>query len=156
MGSSLRVPQHYLCQLSELCNKAPPFTSTAVDFAGPVYIRNQGASTSNKVWICLFTCCVTRAVHLELVLDLPAVTFVRCLKRFTARRGLPQRILSDNAKTFKATVKEIATMLKEEDVKNYLSHVGIKWTFNLEKAPWWGGIFERLIMSTKRCLRKMI
>ena len=134
-------------------NEAPPFTSAAVDFAGPVYIRNQGVSTSNKVWICLFTCCVTRAVHLELVLDLSAVTFVRCLKRFTARRGLPQRILSDNAKTFKATAKAIATMLKEEDVKNYLSHVGIKWTFNLEKAAWW---VERLIKSTKRCLRKMI
>ena len=81
---------------------------------------------------------------------------MRCLKRFTARRGLPQRFLSDNAKTFKAAAKAIATMLKEEDVKNYLSQVGIKWTFNLEKAPWWGGIFERLIKSTKRCLRKMI
>lgn len=27
---------------------------------------------------------------------------------------------------------------------------------NLEKAPWWGGLFERLVKSTKRCLRKMI
>ena len=47
-------------------------------------------------------------------------------------------------------------MLKDQDVKKYLSHVGVEWTFNLEKAPWWGGIFERLIKSTKRCLRKMI
>uniref|UniRef100_A0A1X7VL03 DUF5641 domain-containing protein n=1 Tax=Amphimedon queenslandica TaxID=400682 RepID=A0A1X7VL03_AMPQE len=27
---------------------------------------------------------------------------------------------------------------------------------NVEKAPWWGGIFERMIGSTKKCLRKMI
>ena len=47
-------------------------------------------------------------------------------------------------------------MLNDQDVKNYLSHVGVEWTFNLEKAPWWGGIFERLIKSTKRCLRKLI
>ena len=123
-------------------NEAPPFTSTAVNFAGPVCIRNQGVSTSNKVWIYLFTCCVTRAVHLELILTLSAVTFVR----FTARRGLPQTLLSDNAK---ATAKAIATMLKEEDLKNYLSHFRIKWTFNLETAHWWGGIFERLIKSAK-------
>ena len=28
--------------------------------------------------------------------------------------------------------------------------------FNLPKAPWWGGIFEWLIQSTKICLRKII
>lgn len=137
-------------------NEAPPFTNTAVDFAGPLYIRNKGVSDSNKVWLCLFTCCVTRAVHLELVLDLSTVTFVRCLKRFCARRGLPKKFLSDNAKTFKATAKTIDVMLKDEYVKNYLSHVGIEWSFNLEKAPWWGGVFERLIKSAKRCLRKVV
>ena len=129
-------------------NEAPPYTNA-------VYTKNKGVSNSNKIWICLFTCCVTRAVHLELVLDLSAVTFIQCLKRFSARRGLTRRILSDNAKTFKATAKAIDTMLKDQDVKKYLSHIGVKWTFNLEKAPWWGGVFERLIKSTKRCLRKM-
>ena len=51
-------------------NEAPPFSNSAVDFAGPLYVRSRRVSESNKVWICLFTCCVTRAVHLELVLDL--------------------------------------------------------------------------------------
>jgi len=27
---------------------------------------------------------------------------------------------------------------------------------NLEKAPWWGGVFERMVKSTKRCLRKIV
>ena len=137
-------------------NEAPPFSNSAVDFAGPLYVRNWGVSKSNKVWICLFTCCVTQAVHLELVLDLSAVTFIQCLKRFAARRGLPWKIGSDNAKMFKATAKAIDSMLKDRDVQNYLCHVGFEWVFNLEKAPWWGGIFERLIKSTKRCLRKLI
>ena len=30
------------------------------------------------------------------------------------------------------------------------------WNFNLEKAPWWGGVFERLVKSAKYCLRKII
>ena len=25
----------------------------------------------------------------------------------------------------------------------------MQWTFNLEKAPWWGGVFERLVKSVK-------
>ena len=105
-------------------NEAPPFSNSAVDFAGPLYVRSRRVSESNR--ICLFTCCVTRAVHLELVLDLSAVTFIRCLKRFAARRGLPWRIVSDNAKTFKATAKAIDSMLNNQDVQNYLSNVGVE------------------------------
>jgi hypothetical protein len=129
---------------------------TAVDFAGPLYIKNKGDSSSTKVWICLFTCCVTRAIHLELVADLTTTTFLRCLKRFSARRGLPRRILSDNAKTFKTAARLIKTIFSDKEVKDYLLHAGVEWKFNLEKAPWWGGLFERMIKSTKRCLRKVV
>ena len=34
--------------------------------------------------------------------------------------------------------------------------VGVEWMFNLEKAPWWGGVFERMVKSMKRCLQKTI
>ena len=44
--------------------EAPPFEITGVDFAGPMYSKNQG-----KCYIALFTCAVTRAIHLELVTD---------------------------------------------------------------------------------------
>ena len=54
-------------------------------------------------------------------------------------------MLSDNAKTFKSRL-----------VKRFNAKRGIKWRFNLARAPWWGGIFERLVRSTKRCLRKAI
>ena len=137
-------------------NEAPPFVHTAIDFAGPMYLKSTGNLSSNKVWICLFTCCVTRAIHLELVPDMTTQTFIRCLKRFSARRGLPRRIISDNAKTFKAAARLITTICNHKEVKDYLSHVGAEWAFNLEKAPWWGGLFERMVKSTKRCLRKMV
>jgi hypothetical protein len=83
-------------------------------------------------------------------------TFIRSLKRFCARRGLPHKFLSDNGKTFKAAAKTIEAIATHQDVKRYLSKVRVEWCFNLEKAPWWGGVFERLIKSTKRCLRKMV
>lgn len=33
--------------------------------------------------------------------------------------------------------------------------MSINWRFNIECAPWWG-VFERMIQSTKRCIRKTI
>lgn len=139
-------------------NEAPPFSYTGVDYAGPLFVRTQGIADGNsfKVWICLFTCCITRAVHLELVLDMSALTFIRCLKRFTVRRGLPRKFISDNGKAFKVAARTLSDMVKQPEFTKYLERVGVEWTFNLEKAPWWGGIFERLIQSVKRCLRKTI
>ena len=134
--------------------EAPAFTFTGVDYAGPLLIRTEGKT--GKVWICLFTCFVTRAVHLDIVTDMSTETFIRCLKRFAARRGLPQKFISDNGKTFKAASKFLESVFKDDTVRNYLSDKGCDWTFNVEKAPWWGGAFERMVQSTKRCLRKMV
>ena len=49
-------------------SEAPPFFFTGVDYAGPLFVKNGDIST--KVWICLYTCCVVRAVHLDLVTDM--------------------------------------------------------------------------------------
>ena len=137
-------------------NKAPPFTYTGVDYAGPLFVRAQGDENNCKVWICLFTCCVTRAVHLELVTDMSAPTFLRCLKRFTARRGLPRKFVSDNGKAFQVAARTLKDMTSQSEFIRHLAEVGIEWTFNLEKAPWWGGLFERLVKLVKRCLRKIV
>ena len=136
--------------------EAPPFTYTAIDFAGPLHVKTHGVTKSEKMWICLYTCCNTRAVHLDVVPDMSTTTFIRSLKRFCARRGLPCTFISDNAKTFKSAARVIAKIITHPDVRQHLFNISVEWHFNLEKAPWWGGIFERLIRSTKRCLRKMI
>ena len=31
---------------------------------------------TTKVWVCLFTCCTTRGVHIDIVPDLSTVTFL--------------------------------------------------------------------------------
>ena len=140
------------CRVTE----SPPFAYCGVDFAGPLYIKEDNGTDSSKVWIALFTCCVTRAVHLELVPDLTALTFLRCFKRFTSRRGIPVEVISDNAKTFVSAAQTIEQLFDSDEVQHYLSGLKVKWKFNLEKAPWWGGFFERMIQSMKRCLKKTI
>lgn len=133
--------------------RSRPFEHSGVDFAGPLFIRDP---LKPKVWLCLYTCCTTRAVHLELVPDLNTATFIRCFKRFSSRRGMPSKMISDNGKTFKSASKVIERVLSDSVVQKYFSDLRVQWIFNLEKAPWWGGMFERLIKSAKRCLRKVI
>lgn len=62
-----------------------PFQTTGVDFAGPLHLRASDHAGTSKVWLCLYTCCVTRAVHLDLVSNITATTFMRSFRRFTAR-----------------------------------------------------------------------
>ena len=135
--------------------ECPPFAYTGVDFAGPLYVKNQ-TGPQQKVWICLYTCCVTRAIHLDLVPNLTTSAFLRSLRRFSARRGTPLLMVSDNGKTFKSAAQEIKRLMNDPGVKQYLAKARMKWSFNLERAPWWGGIFERLVRSVKRCLKKTI
>ena len=134
----------------------PAFSFTEVDFACPLRIHTEGPNKTGKAWICLFTGFVTRAVHLDIVPDMSTETFIRCLKRFATQRGLPQRFVSDNGKTFKAASRFLKSVFKDNTVCDHLAEKGCKWTFNVERAPWWGEAFERMVQSTKRCLRKMV
>ena len=134
-----------------------PFTAIGVDYAGPLVIKHhahtpyhithtqnqrvQNAHTthSGKAWVCLFTCCTSRAVHSELVTDLSPLSFIRCFKRFISRQGIPSHIISDNGSTFKAAAKELKKILDHPQVKHFMSDVHVKRSFNVERAPWWGG-----------------
>ena len=137
-------------------SEVPAFTYTGLDFAGPLNIKDHASSGQHKVWLCLFTCCVVRAVHLDLVPVMTAESFLCCFRRFTSRRGFPVKLLSDNAKTFKSAEHEITSILNNPIVQRHFVDMSIDWRFNIERAPWWGGVFERMIQSTKRCIRKTI
>ena len=132
-----------------------PFAFTGVDFAGPIIYKIK-KSTFGKSYVALFTCASTRAVHLKLCKDMSALEFKRTMKEFVARRGLPQVMVSDNGRTFVATNKWMKTLVKNEDLMNFLAVRRIKWKFNLSRAAWWGGFFERLVGIMKRSLSKTI
>ena len=136
-GRGYKVPpQNYLPGFR--LSQKPAFTYVGVDYAGPLYIKEPNCSALKKVYVLLFTCCSTRAVHLELATDLSADVFIRCLRRFTARRGLPEIIVSDNAKTFKAAAKVLRKVFSYPSVKRFLANRRITWRFNIDRAPCWG------------------
>ena len=68
-------------------------------------------------------------------------SFLKSFKRLIATRGVPHLIISDNGKTF-----------KNKFLKSFLIQHGINWRFNIPRAPWWGGFFERMVRAVKLCL----
>ena len=58
---------------------------------------------------------------------------------------MPEKIYSDNGKTFVGAEKWLKQIMRDEKTQNYLPHENIKWQFNLSRAALWGGQFERFI-----------
>lgn len=125
----------------ERVNYTAPFTYTGVDYMGPFLVNNG----NDKRWICLFTCLVVRAVHLEVVRDLTAEEGLLALRRMISTRGVPVLITSDNAQHFKLMADIISNQ--------YCVDKKIRWRFINPLSPWAGGFYERLIGIVKNCMR---
>ena len=87
---------------------------------GALYMKGPGVEMI-KCHIELFSCCITRALHLELVQKVSATTYVNCLKCPCARRGKLSLVISDNAKILKVTVKLKNRLGNEEAVVEFLN-----------------------------------
>ena len=134
----------------ERVNSNVPFTATGVDYFGPMFARNvfeedDSELDLHKTFVSLYTCATTRGIVLDLVKDASASTFVESLKRFIARRGCPQLMLSDNGKNF---ISELC--------QTFCAQRNINWKFSIAEAPWFGGFWERLISCIKKCIKKTI
>lgn len=121
------------------------FCNVGLDYAGPLYVRNFTMDATLKVYFLLITCASSRAIHLELVPNLKSPAFIRAMTRFISKRGAPNLVVHDNAKTFLA-----------KEVKTFLTQRGIEQKFILPASPWWGGFYERLVRSVKLSLRKTL
>ena len=144
-GKSLNPPKSPpLPKLRIQCDHA--FESVGIDYAGPPYCKDVFTKSEdmNKYYILLFTCAVKRAIHLEVTPDVCTRSLILALKRFISRRGIPKLFISDNFKTFKSV--ELKYMLRNHKVE---------WNFILEKCPWWGGFYERMIGIVKISLKKV-
>ena len=130
-----------------------PFEVTGVDFTGALYVRDPGNET--KAYIYLFTCGLSRAIHLEAVRDLSVDTFMQAFHRFAARK-LPRLLISDNASTYVSAPKELEQLFSSDKLEESLRTRGVQWNFIPKRAPWYGGFWERLIGMTKNVLKKVL
>ena len=132
-----------------------PYQVIGVDYAGPIRYR-VSKQREGKAYVLLYACSLTRGIYLDLLPNLETEECLKSLKQFIARRGRPERIYSDNGRTFVGAANWIRAVMKDERLQTCLSINQIKWQFNLSHAPWWGRQFERLIAFVKSALNKTI
>ena len=96
----------------------------------------RGREGEHKVYICLFTCAVSKAVHLKVVMELSMECFLQAFRRFASRRSLPRLMLSDNATTYLAAAEELQKLLSFAALWENLCRRGVEWRFIPKPAPW--------------------
>ena len=131
------------------------FEVIGTDFVGPIYYK-LSQKREGKAYLVIFSCSLSRAVHLELLPDLETSTFLPCLKHFTTRQGRPTVIYSDNGCTFVKAAKWLKQVRSDKQLQGFLESHDIQWMFNLSRTPWWGSQFERLIGIIKTTMYKVI
>ncbi|XP_066595459.1 uncharacterized protein [Prorops nasuta] len=140
-----------------------PFAITGVDYAGPLrlrYAKGRGQRTY-KGYIALFVCFATKAIHLEAVSDMTTQSFLAAFRRFTCRRGLCQKLVSDNGTNFQGADKELRNLFKKssefyQDIGKDLAEQGIFWEFIPPSSPHFGGLWEAGVKATKHHLIRVI
>uniref|UniRef100_A0A7I5E6D1 Integrase catalytic domain-containing protein n=1 Tax=Haemonchus contortus TaxID=6289 RepID=A0A7I5E6D1_HAECO len=135
--------------------RTQPFENVGCDFMGPFLCKEN-----QKYYICLYTCLTTRAIHLEVVEDMSARTFLNSFIRFISRRGVPKLVRTDCGTNFKLGQHIIESMHDSANndcsLMSYSANHGIRWIFNPPNAPWMGGAWERMVGTVKRAFAKSI
>ena len=136
---------------------APPFTYTGVDFFGPILIKE--GRKEMKRYGALYTCLVSRAVHIEIAVSLETDSFLNSLRRFIARRGPIKELRCDNGTNFVGAERELRQAVLEmnnDHLREQLLKESITWKFNPPAASHMGGVWERQIRSVRKVLSPML
>ena len=134
----------------------PPFTFVGIDYFGPLNVK--AGRKHLKRYGCLFTCLTSRAVHLEVAHSLTADSFIAAFQRFTSRRGIPEKVYSDNGTNLVKGDKELRKHIQEwnnSKIGNHMKQHEIHWHFNPPCASHMGGAWERIIRSTRIILKAL-
>lgn len=138
-------------------NLQRPFASTSIDFC-PIYLCDGHRRNSRriKVYVSVFVCMATKAVHLEVVSDLSEV-FLNSFKQFIGCRGKPVDMFSDNGINFVRANHELEDLknlwYQEEHQTKIIDTAAsddIKWHFIPPRAPHFGGLWKAAVKSFKR------
>lgn len=97
--------------LIERVQLSPIFTHTSVDYFSP-FLITKGL----KIWVFIFMCLSSRAIHLEIAEILFTEVYIDAFLKLVARRGKPLSMISDNGTKFVLTRK----LVKPSSQKNPL------------------------------------
>ena len=128
--------------------KPAVFKNVGIDYCGPYQVLSGNKPIQR--YICLITCPVVRAVHLESVTDLSTEKCLMAIDRFCSRRGNPDVIYSDIGTNFQGAANILY------DLARRVSTRSIDWRFIPPGIPHQGGVWECLIGMSQRFLYSIV
>ncbi|XP_071948927.1 uncharacterized protein [Antedon mediterranea] len=137
---------------------SPPFSSTLVDYLGPVNGK-LNKNTTTKGYCAVFTCAVTRAVHLTCVQDLITQAFLQAMERFVSIRGAPSLLVSDNGTCFRGadnTINELNLRLYQTKIREQCQRYNVQWQFGPPGEPHHQGAVYRMVQEVKKGMRPLV
>ncbi|XP_076066925.1 uncharacterized protein LOC143040117 [Oratosquilla oratoria] len=96
-----------------------PFSTTAVDFMGAIKLKQ---SYVDAAYVVVFTCTSIRALILEVVTSLSVTDFLRAVRRFAARVGIPHSFVSDNATNFGSTDRFLRELKDHPSINDFFTN----------------------------------
>ena len=143
--------------------RTPPFYHCGIDVFGHFPIRHGKATRANpgvqKVWVLLFSCLYTRAVHLEILESMDTASFLLAFNRFQAIRGDCAYLRSDAGSNFIGARNEEFDPSEKvpdkviNDVRNDWTKQGKIWDINPPQASHMGGVWERAIGQIRQIIQ---
>lgn len=135
---------------------SPSFTVTSVDLFGPfnLKIRQNKEGLGSSVFSCATVC----TIHPEIVEALSTPSFMHSPQHFAAHHGWPSTIISDNAKSFVGTEKELKKLVEEGriQINKFAVLHRICWSFSTPLSPHQDRIYESLITPLEIVARNFV
>ncbi|KAK3895894.1 hypothetical protein Pcinc_000502 [Petrolisthes cinctipes] len=118
-----------------------PFWFSGCDLFGP-YVVKSGRRECKRYGV-MFTCLVSRAVHIEVVHSLTTDSFLNAFRRFVALRGSVREIRCDQDTNLVGA-------------RNDLMKMGCDMVFNPPSSSHRGGVWERMIGVARRIIEGIL
>ena len=128
--------QPHMAELPVDIEKMTMFEHVALDFLGPVRVKR--ARSTEKYYILVLVCIQTHALHLEMCEALETDQVLTALQRFCLEKRVPDKIRSDNGKSFISTKKVLfpETSMEKVDWNQIKRKIDTpEWIFIAPGAP---------------------
>ena len=120
-----------------------------------MYIKDNHGN-AEKIYFSVFVCGATGTGHIEVCVDASSEAFANSFERFSARRGIPSLVISDQGSNFKGYYNELTKISNDSVVKNFLSDKGISWKYTPIGDPHFNGLCERALGILKNIMKKAV
>merc|ERR1712074_150059 len=146
--------------------RTPPFYKCVIDVFGHFNIRHGKITRASpgvqKVWVLIFTCLYSRAIHLEMLDSMDTASFKLAFNRFQYLRGGCVYLRSDAGSNFIGARNEqtqeepIVPSNVINEVRSSWESLGKQWEINPPLASHFGGVWERAIGQVRQIIKGYI